>query len=402
MDVYIARQPIFDRKKVVFAYELLFRDSLSNYFPRADGDKATSKVLSGSLFAVGMERITGEKKAFINFTQNILSSDIPFMFPSATTVIEILEDVKPDPSIIEACGKLSAAGYHLALDDYFPKSGMLSLVKLANIIKMDFRAMTVDEIQKIIRDPEYANIKFLAEKIETYEEFKSALEMGFEYFQGYFFSKPEIIKGSQIADSALQLLNLVVAISKPEVNMDELEKIVEHDVSLSYKLLRYVNSASLKRRAEISSIRKALMVIGLVELKRMVSLILLSQAAVNKPEELIKSSCIKARFCEGLGHASTSTKIKSELFLLGLFAHIDAILDQPMSMVMENIPVSKNISDALVNGEGEALPYLKLAECYERGDWDNVKKYASQVSVKEDSLPDIYAEACQWANEFVY
>jgi c-di-GMP-related signal transduction protein len=226
--------------------------------------------------------------------------------------------------------------------------------------------------------------------------------MGFEYFQGYFFSKPEIIKSKELADSAMQLLNLVIAISKPEVNMDELEKIVERDVSLSYKLLRYVNSASLKRRTEISSIRKALMVVGLIELKRLVSLILLSQAAVNKPEELIKSSCIKARFCEGLGQASTCSTVKHELFLLGLFAHIDAILDQPMRTIMETIPISKNISDALVNGEGEALPYLKLSDSYERGDWDNVKKYASQVCVKQDVLPGIYAEACQWADEFIF
>lgn len=402
MDFYIARQPIFNRGKVVIAYELFFRDSLSNFFPGVDGDTATSKVLSGSFFSLGMERITGGKKAFINFTRNLLSSDIPLVFPPETTVIEILEDVRPDAPVIEACRKLTSSGYSLALDDYFPMNGMQSIVEFVSIIKMDFRAMPVDEMKGLMRDPAYSKIKFLAEKIETYEEFKRALDMGFEYFQGYFFSRPEILKGKELTDSAFQLLNLIMAICKPEVNIDELGGIVERDVSLSYKLLRYVNSASMKRRTEISSIRKALMIIGLVELKRLVSLIVLSQAAVDKPEELLKVSCIKARFCEGLGLASTCSTIGSELFLLGLFAHIDAILDQPMKAVIEKIPVSKNIFDALVNGKGEALPYLRLAESYERGLWDDVRKYASLVCVREEALPGIYAEACQWANEFPF
>src|SRR5208283_711955 len=244
MDLYIARQPIFDRGKGVVGYELLFRDSLVNYFPRVDRDTATTKVLSGSFFSFGMERITGEKKAFINFTQNLLTSEIPYMFPAESTVIEILEEVRAVPSVIEACRKLSLAGYALALDDYFPKNNMQALVKLANIIKIDIQAMTVEEINKIMLDPASRKIKFLSEKIETYEELKKAMDMGFDYFQGFFFSKPEIIKGRDISASAMHLLNLVIAVSKPDADMNELAEIVEREVSLSYKLLRYANSAS--------------------------------------------------------------------------------------------------------------------------------------------------------------
>ncbi len=400
MDAYIARQPILDRKKTLFAYELLFRDGLSNYFPQVDGDTATSKVLSSSFFTIGIERITGGKRAFINFTQNLLLTEIPSMFPPESTVVEILEDVKPDQAVIESCSKLSKAGYYLALDDFIFKPGMQPLIKLADIIKMDFRSMPMDEIKIIVGNPEFKGKKFLAEKIETTEEFNAAFNSGFEYFQGNFFSMPEIIKGRELTGSTVQLLNLVVEINKAEVNMDEIQKIVEHDVSLSYKLLRYVNSAFMKRRAEISSIRKALMIIGLIELKRLVSLILLSKVSVGKPDELIRSSCIKARFCEKLGHISTCSTTQDELFMLGLFAHLDAILDQPMNEILEKISISKPISDALVHGDGEAVKYLRLAQSYEKGEWDNVKEYAAQACVQGNLLPDIYMEACKWADEF--
>ncbi len=400
MDAYIARQPILDRKKILFAYELLFRDGLSNYFPQVDGDTATSKVLSSSFFTIGIERITGGKRAFINFTQNLLLTEIPSMFPRESTVLEIIEDVKPDRAVIESCRKLSKAGYHLALDDFIFQPGMQSFIPFANIIKIDFRSMPMGEIKKLVSAPEFKGKKFLAEKIETIEEFKAAFNTGFEYFQGYFFSKPEIIKGRELTTSTVQLLNLVVEINKPEANMDEIEKIVEHDVSISYKLLRYVNSAFMRRRVEINSIRKALMTIGLVELKRLVSLIVLSKVSVDKPEELIRSSCIKARFCEKLGRISTCSTTQSELFMLGLFAHLDAILDQPMNEILEKIPISRNISDALLHGEGEAAKFLRLTECYEKGEWDNVKEYAAQICLPEEALPGIYMEACKWADEF--
>ncbi len=400
MDTFIARQPIFDREKHLFAYELLFRDGLSNYFPEIDGDTATSKVLSSSFLAIGIDSITGGKRAFINFTQNLLMSEIPFMFPRESTVVEILEDVRPDPEVMENCRKLSSGGYYLALDDFFFNAGMSALVELVNIIKIDFRTTPVDDIKKMVVSKELAGIKLLAEKIETNEEFKVALDMGFDYFQGYFFSVPEIIKGKELSGSALQLLNLIIEINKPTVNLEKLEKIIEHDISITYKLLRYVNSASIKRRTEISSIRKAVMIIGIDELKRLVSLISLSKVAVDKPDELIKGSCIKARFCEKLGQESTCSIKYNELFLIGLFAHVDAILDQPMKEIMDKIPISKTISDALINGEGEAVKYLRLAECYERGEWDNVKEYAGQTCVAEGVIPGIYVEACKWADEF--
>src|SRR5208283_1617606 len=226
MDVYVARQPILDRKKSLFAYELLFRDGLANYMPNIDGDTATSKLLSSSFLTIGIDKITFGKRAFVNFTQNLLETDIPLMFPKETTVVEILEDVNPTALVTEACRKLSAKGYSLALDDFVFKLELTPLIELADIIKIDFRATSYSEIKLILHKFGTKKIKFLAEKVETNEEFKDALNMGFEFFQGFFFSKPEIVKGKEISGSQMQYLNFMIEISKPNYDLSELETII--------------------------------------------------------------------------------------------------------------------------------------------------------------------------------
>src|SRR5208337_2536785 len=288
MDAYVARQPILDRKKSLFAYELLFRDGLDNYMPNIDGDTATSKLLSSSFLTIGIDKITFGKRAFINFTQNLLETNIPLMFPRETTVVEILEDVNPTSRVTEACKKLSELGYYLALDDFVFKLELIPLIELADIIKIDFRVTPYKEIKQILRKFRTKKIKFLAEKVETNEEFSDALNMGFELFQGYFFSKPEILKGKEISGSKIQYLNFMIEISKMNYNLNELETIISSDVSMSYKLLRYVNSAYFKRTSEPTSVKQALLLMGKDELSRLLLLIGLSKLASNKPDELIK------------------------------------------------------------------------------------------------------------------
>ena len=217
MDAYVARQPIFDAKKTVFAYELLFRDGLKNFVPDIDGDVATSNVLSNSFFTIGIDRVTGGKRAFINFTQNLLEKEVPLMFPSETTVVEILEDVKPDPNLIASCRKIASRGYLMALDDFVFHPALAPLVDLADIIKVDFRLTPMDEISRLLENLSDYKGKLLAEKVETVDEFRDAAAMGFEYFQGYFFSKPEILTGREISSTDMGLLRLIA-----EVNQEDL------------------------------------------------------------------------------------------------------------------------------------------------------------------------------------
>ncbi|MBN1227266.1 MAG: HDOD domain-containing protein, partial [Deltaproteobacteria bacterium] len=268
MDVYVARQPIFKKNKRVYAYELLFRDSLTNTFPDIDGDSATSKVLFDSFLSIGIEKITGRKKAFINFTEDMLLEKAPLIFSKDKIVVEILEDVRPELEVVNACRDITRDGYMLAMDDFNYRPELEPLISISNLIKIDFRSTPYEEIQEDIKRLSRYDAHLLAEKIETYEEFSKALEMGFTYFQGYFFCKPEIIKGKDISASELNILNIMVEANKEEIDFQILEGLIGRDVAISYKLLRYINSAYFKRVRKISSIRQAITLLGERRIRR--------------------------------------------------------------------------------------------------------------------------------------
>ncbi len=398
MDAFIARQPIFDRKKSLFAYELLFRNGLSNFVPDIDGDVATSSLLSSSFFTIGIERITGGRKAFINFTESLIIQEVPLMFPRETTVVEVLEDVRPLESVLLALKKMSENGYCLALDDFVFQNDLQPMIQLADVIKIDFRQTSIAEIRKLLDSSHLKNKKLLAEKVETNTEFNQASEMGFEYFQGYFFCKPEIIQGKEISSSSISLLRILAEVNKPDFSFDEIDKMVAKDLSISYKLLRYINSAFFKRKNEITSMKNALVYMGEKELRRFISLITLSKISADKPSELIRNSCIRARFCELLGGISGCAESPDALFTLGLFSNIDAILDQPMTEVMNRLPLSEKIISALVDNTGPLHAYLELVTHYERGEWNRIPSLTNSICVKEEVIPAIYLEACNWSN----
>ena len=401
MEIYVARQPIFNKNKRLYGYELLFRDGLSNAFPDIDGDTATSKLLSNSFFSIGMNQLTSGKTAFINFPQSLLLKKIPMMFPSEKMIVEVLEDVDPTEQVISACNEIAKAGYSLALDDFVFKNKMQPLIELADIIKIDFMLTPIDEIQKIVNRFEGKNIKLLAEKIETYEDFKNALSMGFLYFQGYFFSKPEIISGKEIAPYKITLLQIVGEANKKDCSFEKLEKLINRDVSISYKLLRYINSAFFKRVCEISSIKHAIVLLGEMEVKRFISMVATSELASDKPDELVRASIIRARMCELLGLHSHNGADISELFLMGLFSLIDAMLDNNMEDIMQSLPLSKNIKQALLEEKGDLADYLKLVSSYESANWETFSSIISNINVDEKKFPEFYQEAVSWADSYL-
>ncbi len=241
MDVFVARQPIFDTHKKLYAYELLFRTGMTNAFPDMDGETATSSLLSSSFFTVGIEQISGGHRTFINFTEDLLLKGAPTMLPAGNVVVEVLEDVHPTEEVIDSCKSLVAKGYDLALDDFVFTDEWLPLVKIAKVIKIDFRLTPIEEIEKIVAIIKQYKCKLLAEKIETYDEFQQALDMGFVYFQGYFFAKPEILKNKDIPSSQLTLLQLITEVNRTEFDVTTLERLINQDVSVSFKLLKYLN-----------------------------------------------------------------------------------------------------------------------------------------------------------------
>ena len=398
MKVYVARQPIFKRNRKIYGYELLFRGGITNAFPDIDGDTATSKLLSNTFFTMGMERVSAGKKAFINFTHDLLVRKYPLMFPRGNVTVEVLENVVPDLEVVEACSEIAEKGYEIALDDFIYEEALEPLIKLSRVIKIDFLITPMDEIAEYVEKLSPYPVKFLAEKVETHEVFQQAFDMGFSYFQGYFFSKPQILQSRDVAPSKINLLQLMVETNKEDMEFEDLEKIIIRDVSISYKLLRYINSAYFRRLREISSIKQAIVLLGQEGIRSFISLIIMAKLASKKPVELLRSSIIRARMCEMLGKGSRSPVDTSELFTLGLFSLIDAILDQEMEKLMEKLPLSEPIKKALINHEGPLTPFLDLVKSYETGEWESFSEAVSKVGIAEEKVPEYYLDAIGWAD----
>ena len=399
MDVFVARQPIFNHRRRIFAYELLFRTGMSNAFPGVDGDEATSSLLSSSFFTVGIEQIASGHKAFINFTEDMLLRGIPTMFPADCVVVEVLEDVQPTVEVVAACRSLVEKGYTLALDDFVYAENLTPLIELANIIKVDFRLTPIDQIREMVETLKQYPCKLLAEKIETYEEFTLASNMGFVYFQGYFFSKPEVLKNKDIPSSQLALLQLIVEVNRAEFEMQDIEKLVNQDISISFKLLKYLNSAYYSRLQPISSIRQAIAFLGEKGTRLFVSLIATSKLSEQKPDELIRTSCVRARFLENIGKECRMDN--GDLFMLGLFSLLDAMLDAPMEILMKQIPISEDITQALVHNTGRLFPYLQVIQLYEAGEWDACDAMMTQLNLDEHKIMGFYLDAVHWAENFI-
>ena len=398
MQVQIARQPIFDAHKKIFAYELLFRQSQGLHLGELSGDRATTSLLSTAFLTEGIEQIAGNRPCFINFTQNLLLREIAPTFPKTKIIIEILEDVSPIPEVVAACKRLSELGYILALDDFVYEKNLLPLIELANIIKIDYRLSSSDEIDRMLYRLSRFNLKFLAEKIETYDEFNHASKLGFHYFQGYFFAKPESLHITEIASNKISLINLLIEINKAQTTVDQLEHIIEADVAISYKLLRYINSAFYHLLKEVDSIRQAIVYLGEQEIRRFVTLVIVSELAADKPTELVRLSIIRARWCELLAENSRKVNDCCDFFLLGLFSLIDAILDKPMERVVSMLPLSDSVKEALIRQEGPLAPYMQAMLAYEQGKSKECLLKLRLIQVDPDKVYDLYLEAVQFSS----
>jgi EAL and modified HD-GYP domain-containing signal transduction protein len=397
-NVYVARQPIFDKNKKIYAYELLFRDGAANYVPDIDGDEATTTLLANTFFTIGMDTLSGGRRSFINFTQNLLEKKVPLLLPKATTVIEILEDVKPGPVLIESCEQMAAAGYTLALDDFVYLPELEPLIALADIIKFDFRLTPKAEIDAYLKRLSGNGLCLLAEKVETHEEFEAAQKMGFELFQGYFFCRPEIIQGREIQGFQINLMMIIAQLNSDTFSYDEMEALISRDMGISYKLFKYLNSAFFSRPGKISCVKQALVFMGEKEIRRFISLIAMSRLAEGKPDELVRAASIRGKFCELLGTQGQEKTSPSEMFTLGMFSLIDAVIDQPMDRILNELPLSSPIKDALVGAKGRLAGYIELVRSYETGQWGRVTRLAQALKLDENTLPELYLQACKWSD----
>ncbi|GLX77553.1 histidine kinase [Thalassotalea insulae] len=400
MYFYAARQPILDKNKNLFAYELLFRDSIENIFPDIDGDEATSKMVEASQFHLGISEFTGNKPAFINFTLDTLTKDYPRMLTTDEVVIEILETVKPGKTLLNLCKELCSEGYILALDDYVHQKVWAHFYPYIKIIKIDWQETSIEQIQEIKQAiSKFPQIQLLAEKVETYEEYNQALELGFDLFQGFFFAKPEMVKTKSLSPSQMAMAELLYETSKPELDLNSITSVFERDVSLSYKLLRYANSAIFRRRSEISTIKQALVTLGSGELKRFLGLMFATNVNPDKPSELINAAMTRAKFCELIAEDLKTPLDTSIAFLTGLLSLIDAILDESLDSILEKLPLAQEIKEALTTRKGVLAALIILVEQIEQAHWDKTSVVMEKLGLTKDKVVKDYKEAIAWADE---
>lgn len=395
MDVYVARQAIFNTNKEVIAYELLFRNNNINRFISIENSNPTLNVIRNSFSVIGFDKVTEGKRAFINFDEELIKLGFIEAFPKECIAIEVLETVNPDNRVIECCKRLKEKGYIIALDDFQYNKKFDELIEYADIIKVDFLLTKGRERKEIMNRIKNKNIKFLAEKVETEEDYKEAVGYGYSYFQGYFFCKPVIISGKDISGYKLTYINLINELEKDDINIENIENLIKSDVSLSYKLLKAVNSAQYSFKREITSIREAIMIIGTQELKKWIFIITLQNIAEGSVDELVKLSLIRASFGELLSK-KIQTKVSSfDVFLTGMFSLMDALMNMPIEKILSELPVSEYVKEALLEKDNIVAELLKLVISYENGDWETVNELVEEFRLDEEFVSHCYLEAVQ-------
>lgn len=397
MDTFSARQPIFDRVMRLRGYELLFRSGPVGVFNHPDPDEASSRVIADAMFLPGFEALTAQHPGFINVTRELLVQEWVCVLPPEATVLEIVESVTPDEEVLGACRRLRERGYRIALDDFKLDAGRDVLLEVAEIVKVDVLASTPSECERLARQLPSRGITLLAEKVETPDLHRRMMDLGYALFQGYFFARPTILTGRDIPSSKGNHLRVLREIHRPELDFDALVAIVEREVSLSYKLLRYVNTCYFGQRSSVASLRHALMLLGECEIRRWASVIVLAGMASDRPEELVTEALLRARLAELLAPDAGMGMRSSDLFLMGLLSLIDAILAQPLETVLREIPIADDIRAALLGQAGPMRDLLALVTAYVRGRWDGLAAPAARLGIEERMLPGRYAQAVAWA-----
>jgi c-di-GMP-related signal transduction protein len=397
MDVFIARQPIFNRKMKVYGYELLYRQSRNNYFEGADDDQATTNLINNTFMVFGFQELTEQKRGFINFSQNLILSDLVYVLPKDKVVIEILEKVEPNEKVLEACRKLKEKGYILALDDFILEQyskEYIPLIELADIIKVEFPAIQGKGIQQMI-EQFGKRIIFLAEKVETREEHQRAMDMGFKLFQGYYFSKPVMENLKDIGVLNVNLVRVMNELHIDPINYGSIAEIIQQDVGLSYKFLKMANSVYYGSKYRIKNFKQGLMFLGIDDLKRWIYLMMLRGVQCTENAELVKNSMVRGKM---LSLIAKELRIKgeSDYFISGMFSAIDILMNTSMDKALEGLPLSHNVWEALTGKNNQLRWYLDIVLALEQAKWNQLKKESEYPRLSAEKYMRLYLEALKW------
>jgi EAL and modified HD-GYP domain-containing signal transduction protein len=398
---YVARQPILNIEKKVVAYELLFRDGKSNSFPNIDPNQATSNILTNNHLTLGLEQVTGDLPAYINFHADTLISHFPSFLDPKNVVLEILEDVPVTDELLSACKELHKKGYKLALDDFDFDEKWHAFYPVVDIIKIDVLQFSILEISKLVRNLGGLDVVLLAEKVETLQQFEKLKMLGFTLFQGYFFAKPEMLKQRKITTSKQNILELISQSSQIDLDINKISGIFAVDPGLTYKLLRFINSPTYGSSQEITSLKHALAYIGQVELKKFIALLALSDLSSDKNPEIMRLSLARAKFCEQIALCRFESENPPKAFLTGILSLIDGILDHELEYVLDVLPIHGEIKSALRNEQCDLANYLLLVKKIESGLWQESETIAEKIELDSEICFQAYKDSLSWADEML-
>lgn len=407
MEVFVARQPIFNAKEEVFGYELLYRNNQDNTFPDINGDQATAEVIINSFLNIGIDQLSDGKPCFINFTEKLLKLRLPTFFRPREIVVEILETVEPSEELIHVCKELKGLGYKIALDDFVFNEGnpyASRLIKYADIIKVDFLHTPKNIRERIEMLVKKLNIKMVAEKVETREEYEEARKKDYAYFQGYFFSKPVIMSTHDVPAYFHSYYEMIQTLSSAEPSLDRITELIERDISLSYKLLKLINSPAYRTKQKINSIRQAILLLGLIELEKWIYILAVRETTSQKSEmaeEPIRLSMTRAKMCEEIERLKSGNNPLSSYFMTGMFSLMDSLLSIPMNQILSGLPLQDDICEALNGRDNMLKEVLDLAVAVEKAQWGTISEKCKKLNIDEKDLFKIYAESLNWSNKLL-
>jgi c-di-GMP-related signal transduction protein len=398
MEVYVGRQPIFDRYNNVLGYELLYRRSMNNFYEGNDADKDTAEVINNAFFVMHFDDLTEGTKAFINFTETMIVDNVPMLLPKETLVVEILEQSIISQDLIESCRKLKQAGYRIALDDFVFSTQYLPLLELVDIVKIEFSNVSLFD-QRLLLSRYKNKIMFLAEKVETREEYDLALNMGYDYFQGYFFSKPVIYKGKDIAVLNTNIIRIINELYADEPEFDRISGIIQSDLGLSYKLLKVSNTVYFEAKHEIKSIKQAIIRLGISELKRWFNILLVKDIQIVENRDLIKNSIIRAKFMELIAMESATNQEYLDYFMVGMFSSIDILLNRDMKSIVEELPFTSDVKDALCGVDNPINIALKAILDHEYNRLNDLDLDYPINGITQSKFMELYIQAINWVKK---
>lgn len=407
MEIFLGRQPIFNLHEEIVAYELLYRSEQTNSFPNIDSDEATIHVLNNAFISMDFEEVTNGKPAFVNFTDNLLFDSLMDNLDPSRVVIEVLEDVEITEQLVERIRELKYDGFLIALDDFVLQKDVnlyTELFEYVDYIKIDFLNTSVAErmeIETTVKES-FPHIQLLAEKVETRQQFKVAVESGYSLFQGYFFQKPQIISAKDIPTNVLQFLQVLALLREDEPKINEITEQIERDIALSYKLLRLINNSVKRQRRKVRTIKQALIMVGLSDLRRWLYVVTMKDLDQNKrPDiyrELLEQSLYRAKVCDMVAQRH-KLENHSEYFLIGLLSLIDAILSRPMDKILQQMPLSEDIVMTLSGGETSMSPYLTFSIAVANADFEKAMLIGKKLELTPIEVLTIAKEAEQWVKE---